>query len=867
LPENLALKRSVAAPWLKRGEGVLATLIAKHDWAANPLGPIEAWPNRLQVIVELMLNSCQPMLVAWGPQRNVIYNDAYLPIMGERHPNALGLSYLDIWPEAKTQENPLIEQVYAGAAPRFEDRESLYARGGVVQPTYFTFSFTPLFNDDGTVAGALCISEETTQRVLATRRAEFLSRLDAMLRDVLGPRDIIATAQAALGEELGASRVGYGDVDDEGILFAPGSWTDGHASEGLGRHDLNAFGQAVLDQLRLGETLVIHDAASDPRVAQGKIRRAFERLSIGATVTASLIKDGRMRAALYVHSDGPRRWTASDIGLIEGAAERTWSAVERAQAESEARAKESLFATFAEAMPNHVWAAEPSGRPEWFNAQSYEYTGKPDGTLSLDGWREVIHPDDRKVSGEIWREAVDKGEVYETRFRIRRHDGVYRWFLIRALPIRGPDGTIERWIGSNTDIEDERQNAAALAELNVTLEERVAERTREVEEAQAQLRQAQKMEAVGQLTGGIAHDFNNLLQGIVGSLDMMQKRIEQGRTGELERFVSGAMTSANRAAALTHRLLAFSRRQPLDPKTVRINPLVASMEDLVRRSMSERIKLELVLSGGLWTTLCDPNQLESAVLNLCINARDAMPDGGQLTIETCNAHLDATVARRRDVPPGQYVCVSVTDTGTGMPPDVLERAIEPFFTTKPIGQGTGLGLSMVYGFARQSEGEVRLYSEVGVGTTVKLYLPRKRGAAAEEDQYVSVHKDQRSRSGETVLVVEDEPVVRGLVVEVLSELGYQTIEASDGPAGLDLILSERAIDLLITDIGLPGLNGRQLADAAREKRPGLKVMFMTGYAENAALASGFLEPGMEMITKPFAMEIMAGRVREMMAKN
>jgi CheY-like chemotaxis protein len=371
------------------------------------------------------------------------------------------------------------------------------------------------------------------------------------------------------------------------------------------------------------------------------------------------------------------------------------------------------------------------------------------------------------------------------------------------------------------------------------------------------------MEAVGQLTGGIAHDFNNLLQGITGSLDLIQKRISQGRIKELDRFVSGAMTAANRAAALTHRLLAFARRQPLDPKPVKANPLMASMEDLLRRTLGEKIELELVLAGGLWSTLCDPNQLESAILNLAINARDAMPDGGKLTIETCNSHLDsAYAARQQDIKPGQYVCIAVTDTGTGMSAETIARAFEPFFTTKPIGQGTGLGLSMIYGFARQSDGYAKIYSELGKGTTFKLYLPRHRGEADATDTHRDLTDVPATGIGEVVLVVEDEPVVRGLIVDVLNDLGYRALEAADGPKGLAVLQSSRHIDLLITDVGLPGLNGRQLADAARTVRPKLKVLFMTGYAENAALASGFLEPGMTMITKPFAMEVLASRIRE-----
>ncbi len=405
----------------------------------------------------------------------------------------------------------------------------------------------------------------------------------------------------------------------------------------------------------------------------------------------------------------------------------------------------------------------------------------------------------------------------------------------------------------------------ATQRANQTLERRVLERTSELEAAHEALRQAQKMEAVGQLTGGIAHDFNNLLTGVIGSLDMMQRQIAKGETSKIERYATTAMTSANRAAALTHRLLAFSRRQPLDPKPVNANRLVTGMEELLRRTIGESIALEIVTAGGLWQTLCDPHQLESAILNLAINSRDAMPEGGVLTIETCNTRLDnAYAAKQRDVAPGQYVCICVTDTGSGMSKETMEKAFEPFFTTKPTGQGTGLGLSMIYGFARQSEGYARIYSEVRQGTTIKLYLPRYYGEAeATEDEHGELTDAHRAEAGEVVLVIEDETAVRELVVDVLEELGYRAVQAADGPSGLKLLQSGMRLDLLVTDIGLPGLNGRQVADAARQSRPSLKVLFMTGYAENATIANGFLEPGMEMITKPFAIEALATRIRDM----
>jgi len=382
------------------------------------------------------------------------------------------------------------------------------------------------------------------------------------------------------------------------------------------------------------------------------------------------------------------------------------------------------------------------------------------------------------------------------------------------------------------------------------------------------LRQSQKMEAVGQLTGGIAHDFNNLLQGISGSLSLMEKRLAQGRTGDLQRWIDAAQSSADRAAGLTHRLLAFSRRQPLDPRPVSVNPLIGSMEDLLRRSLGEHVDLRLMLGSDaeLWMTRCDPNQLEAALLNLAINARDAMPDGGLLTLETENVRFrELAIARELEIQLGEYVCIRVRDTGVGMDRPTQLRAFEPFFTTKPTGQGTGLGLSMVYGFTRQSEGQAHIASAPGAGTTVSLYLPRHVGETPAHPAPSAARGETTHPGSGIVLVVDDEPLVRGLIVEVLASLGFDAIEAGDGVRALEILQSPQPVDLLVTDIGLPGLNGRQVADAARVGRPGLKVLFITGYAENAAASAGFLEPGMALITKPFDLDVMATRIREMLA--
>jgi signal transduction histidine kinase len=410
---------------------------------------------------------------------------------------------------------------------------------------------------------------------------------------------------------------------------------------------------------------------------------------------------------------------------------------------------------------------------------------------------------------------------------------------------------------------DLSQSELRLQNTLETLEQQVEERTAQLRHNEEVLRQSQKMEAVGQLTGGIAHDFNNMLTGIIGSLELLRRRLARGRTEDLDSLIDLGVTSANRAAGLTHRLLAFSRRQSLDSKPVQMNTLVVAMGELLQRSINESIHLEMQLDEQLWVAEADPNQLESALLNLVINARDAMPDGGKLLVKTSNQHLDTGFTEAySNLQPGDYIVLSVTDTGCGMPQSTINRAFDPFFTTKPIGQGTGLGLSMIYGFSKQSGGHVSIHSEVGKGTTVSLFLPRFSGELLQDTQVDAQHAPY-ARNGETVLIVEDDPAVRVLVSAVLSELGYAFVEASDADSAVPILDSGQRIDLLISDVGLPGMNGRQLAEIGRQYRPDLKVLFITGYAEHAAVRGGFLDPGMQMITKPFTFELLTAKVREM----
>ncbi|WP_022721876.1 ATP-binding protein [Rhodopseudomonas sp. B29] len=494
--------------------------------------------------------------------------------------------------------------------------------------------------------------------------------------------------------------------------------------------------------------------------------------------------------------------------------------------------------------------------------------------LSLAQVVETVHPDDQQGLSAAIAEAVRRGGAYAHQYRVRRTDGNYYWLEANGRVEHAPDGTPLSFPGVLIDLEERRtlvaQRDRAIADLralNETLEQRVAEARAELMRSEEQLRQAQKMEAVGQLTGGLAHDFNNLLAGISGSLELTAVRLSQGRVQDIEKYVVAAQGAVRRAASLTHRLLAFARRQTLTPTAVSVNTLVAGMLDLIQRTVGPAIDLQHVGASGLWTVLVDGPQLESALLNLCLNARDAMPSGGKITIETGNRWIDRTQSKLYDLPAGQYVSLCVSDTGTGMAPEVIAKAFDPFFTTKPIGQGTGLGLSMIYGFAQQSGGQVRIYSEVGQGTMVCIYLPRHRGEVAEDEAHPDSQVIPFAQRGETVLIVDDEPTVRMLITDVLEDLGYTAIEAADSVGGLKLLQSDARIDLMVTDVGLPGgMNGRQLADAGRQTRPNLNVLFITGFAENALLNNGQLEPGMAVLTKPFAVDTLAARIRELINK-
>ncbi len=588
--------------------------------------------------------------------------------------------------------------------------------------------------------------------------------------------------------------------------------------------------------------------------------RAQARADIAKGITA-----GRVVHSYRITRDGERRYilvqaevvhdgdgNPSLIGLIADETERLENVF--ALRESEAR-----FEAIVNCIDQMVWSTRPDGYHDYFNQRWYEFTGTKPGTTDGTSWIGVFHPDDHDETERIWRASLATGQPYHREYRLRHVSGQYRWVLGRAQAIRDETGRIVRWYGTCTDIDEIIRAREVLARSREALTREIADRTAELMAAEEQLRQSQKMEAVGQLTGGIAHDFNNMLQAIGGALELLVRRVEQDKLEEAKRFAGVARSTVDRAAALTHRLLAFARRQTLTPEAVDPTTLVDGMAELVARTVGPAIEVVTRHADGTWTVLCDLSQLENVVFNLCINARDAMPGGGKLTIATRNVTLSSQdIARGEGAAPGDYVEVAVTDTGVGMDEATRARAFEPFFTTKPVGQGTGLGLSQVYGFVRQSGGFVRLESEPGAGTTVRLHLPRHRTAA----QTLS---SSPSSSDVHILLVEDDAATRQATAEHFESLGYRVHRCADGGQAMFLLSTGvTRLDVLVTEIGLPGnVNGRQIAEAARQHQPYLPVLFITGYTGGRG-DDGELAPGMSIISKPFTPQALAARIRALL---
>lgn len=923
------------------GGGKLAELIRAFPWQDTALGPIAHWPSGLKTLVAFILRSPVPIVSLWGSDGYMIYNDAYSVFAGGRHPQLLGSKVREGWPEVSAFNDNVMKVVMRGEILSYIDQELTLHRSGKPEQVWMNLDYSPAVLEDGEIAGVIAVVVETTSKVLAERHIQGeRARLGAMFEQapgfmalLTGPDHRFDLANSAFQDLIGRRE-----------------WQGKTAREVLPE----LAGQAYFEKL-------------DGAYASGN---AFTGQATPFQLAGTGEEASDVRYLDFVYQ--PLKDLHGQVfGIfVEGA-----DVTERVLAESALRESEAKFRTFAQAMPHQVWTAPADGQLDWFNERVYEYSGHREGELDGDGWGAIIHRDDLFTVQERWVAALNSGENYEVEVRIRRHDGAWRWHLVRAVAMRGEDGEVLRWIGSNTDIEEQKSIAQALVTLNATLEEQVSVRTAErdriwrlskdimlvadfnaqlfavnpaftatlgwreqdvvgksfldlihpddvqstigqvaslgsgshvfrfenryrrkdgsyctlawtavpdadyihaigrditadlqqaeaMRRTEAALQQSQKMETIGKLTGGVAHDFNNLLQVISGNLQLMASEVKD--IPKVRQRVDNAMNSVQRGAKLASSLLAFARKQPLEPKVVKAGRLITGMEDMLRRSLGEEIEIESVLSGGLWSTAVDVVQLENAILNLAINARDAMDGSGKLTIEVNNAHLDdAYCASHPDVAPGQYVAIAVSDTGSGMTPEVLSQAFEPFYSTKAEGKGTGLGLSMVYGLVKQSGGHIKIYSEVGEGTTVKIYLPRSLEA---EDSYVTLEAHPVVGGSETVLVVEDDEAVRATAVDMLIELGYRVLKAPDASAALTVIDSGVPIDLLFTDVVMPGpLRSPELARKAKERLPELAVLFTSGYTENAIVHGGRLDRGVELIGKPYTKESLARKIRHVIA--
>jgi signal transduction histidine kinase/DNA-binding response OmpR family regulator len=896
------------------GDSDMARLMRAHDWSATPLGPVSGWARSLKVALGLLLTSRFEMWLGWGDDIAFFYNDAYRPTLGGKHPQALGMPVRLVYPEIWDDVKGRMRSVYDDGASTW-DRALLLLinRRGFLEETYHTFSYSPLRGDGGRVEGIFCAVSEETERVINERRLASLGALASRLAGAEGEGAVLRAAAAglALNQRDLPFTVTY-LFDDDGVAHVAGMTNVADGSElaqrAVATRDALWDVASIWRDARALEVDLAPDldypqgawqipparAAIVPIVGQGS-ERPLGALLVGLdpyrpgdpdylsylSLLAGQISSSMAGARAYDAERLRAKTLAEAVALREAAADALAQANRQLTSEVALRTQErDRMRRLFEESPSFM--ALLQGREHRFAFANAAY-------MQLIGHRDVVGRTVREalpeIDGQGFYELLD-GVFDSARpfvgtslaVQLQRAPAApleERFVSLVYQPILNADGAVEGIFVDGYDVTHQHRAEAALQALNETLEQRVTQRTAELgdalaklqhesaerEAAQAALRQAQRMESLGQLTGGVAHDFNNLLQVISGNLQLLRREVAGNERAE--KRVQSAIGGVTRGAKLASQLLAFGRRQPLEPKVIDIGRFIKGMDDMLRRALGEEIELETVISGGLWNALVDPGQIENAILNLAINARDAMSAGGKLTIEAGNAMLDAEYARVHDeVQPGQYVMVAVTDTGSGIPPDLLERVFEPFFSTKPEGKGTGLGLSMVYGFVKQSGGHVKIYSERGQGTTIKLYLPRVHQA---EDALADETAAPVRGGTETVLVVEDDDAVRETAVNLLGDLGYRVLKAREAMGALSIVESGVPIDLLFTDVVMPGpLRSPELARKARERLPGLAVLFTSGYTENAIVHGGRLDRGVELLSKPYTREALARKVRHVL---
>ncbi|MBO6633586.1 response regulator [Parvibaculum sp.] len=817
-----------AYPFLA-GDSEMARRIAAFDWASTALGPISTWPQSLKSTVGMMLLSPVPMALLWGQNGVMIYNDGYAEVAGGRHPAILGSQVVESWPEIADFNRNVIEVGLAGGTLSYRDQEMTLNRSGTPEKVWLNLDYSPVIDDEGKPAGVIAFVVETTRRVRAETQLErgfemlrqMFEQAPGFIAILAGPDHTFAMVNNAYMQ-----LVGHRDAVGKPVREALPEIVDQGFIE-------------LLDRVRETE---------EPYIGQS-IRVLLQR------------EPGSEPVERYL--DFVFHPVSSAQSNVRGIFVQGHDVTERRLGEIALRESEERFRLVAESAMVKLWMGDAEGKCIYLNAMLRNFWGVTSEEVPHFDWLETVHPDDLQALKEPYERAMRDHVPFSVEVRFRRADGVYRLINTTAQPRFGRRGEFEGMIGVNVDVTERRQAEEAQQELNAMLEQRVDAETARRSKAEDALRQAQKMEAIGKLTGGVAHDFNNLLQVVSGNLQLLSKDVAGNERAEMR--VASALEGIGRGAKLANQLLAFGRRQPLEPKVVNIGRLVNGMGDMLRRTIGESVEVDTMVSGGLWNTLADPGQLENALLNLAINARDAMEGGGKLTIEVGNAFLDdAYAADHPDVQAGQYVMLAVTDTGEGIAPELLQQVFEPFFSTKPQGKGTGLGLSMVYGFVKQSGGHIKIYSERGHGTTVKLYLPRNHQS---EDVITPTGVTTTTGGTETILVAEDDDAVRATVVDMLSELGYHILTAKDAASALTVIESGAPVDLLFTDVVMPGpLKSTELARKAKERKPSIAVLFTSGYTENSIVHGGRLDAGVDLLSKPYTREALARKVRQVLGR-
>ncbi|PZU12642.1 MAG: histidine kinase [Sphingobium sp.] len=954
--------------------GDIGRLIMAKDWSGTSLGPIDGWPVELRAGVQTILSSPVPMVLLWGAEGLLIYNEGYAAVCGPRHPDALGGKLLDVWPEARDFNARVIAAGLAGEALSFHAQELELWRQGRPEKVWMDLEYSPIRDAHGTPVGMLAMVFDITDRIVAERRlaeSEALFRfLDQLERAVAGVHDadaLLAITTRTVATHLGVSSCAYADMDDDGDGFTVrGGWQEQGMPSILGRYRLGDFGTRTVEKLSAGRPLIVHDTYGE---MAAKEAAAFEAMGIAATICMPLVKGGRLRALMAVHHKGPHLWNDYALAITREVAERSWAHVERAASEVNLRASEERLRLAVEVGEIGLWDIDMVANTLYWQPRVKAMFGiSADAPITMADFYGGLHPEDAHDITQAFLAACDPDQraFYDVEYRtVGKEDGVVRWVAAKGRGVFD-DNRCLRVIGTAIDISRRKSTEQALRDLNETLERRitdgVAERKlladvvenataiifvadpafrwlaitkaasaafeaiygvrpaigvsmldalahlpeqraqieriwaralageeftmveefgdpgrlrrfheitfnvlrnsagerigayqivhdvteriaeqRRLAETEEQLRQTQKVEALGQLTGGVAHDFNNLLTPIIGTFDLLTRR-NIGSDRE-KRLIDAALQSAERARTLVQRLLAFARRQPLQPTAVDIHELVTGMSALVASTTGPQVRVAMDVAADLPAARGDFNQLEMALLNLSVNARDAMPDGGTLSIGAVPDSIGP--GGSGDLKEGAYVRITVADTGIGMDAETVARSIEPFFSTKGVGKGTGLGLSMVHGLARQLGGAMEIESRPGQGTRVHIWLPAVQRSASTVTPSGGAAPVPTPRRG-MVLLVDDEEAVRASIAHMLEEAGFSVTDVGSAEEALAILRQDQPIALLVTDHLMPGMNGTQLVRMARNFRPTLSCLIVSGYSEVESIA-----PDLARLTKPF----------------